>query len=70
MTWISGFPSIVTAGTTVTWEDSSTTVGFDQNATSSDWTLIYYLRTNTASEGATVVGSAYNDGWRFTLPRL
>jgi len=67
MTWISGFPSIVTAGTTVTWEDSSTTVGFDQNATSSDWTLTYYLRTNTASEGATVVGSAYNDGWRFTL---
>ena len=67
MTWVSSFPEIITAGTTVNWEDPSATVGFDVNATSDDWTLTYYLRTNTASEGATVVGSAYNQGWRFTI---
>ena len=67
MTWVSSFPEIITAGTTVNWEDGSATVGFDVNATSDDWTLTYYLRTNTASEGATVVGSAYNQGWRFTI---
>ena len=67
MTWVSSFPEIITAGTTVNWEDGSATVGFDVNATSDDWTLTYYLRTNTASEGATVVGSAYSSGWRFTI---
>jgi len=67
MTWVSDFPAVITAGTTVNWEDLSATVGFDVNATSDDWTLTYYLRTNTASEGATVVGSAYNQGWRFTI---
>ena len=67
MTWVSDFPAVITAGTTVNWEDPSATVGFDVNATSDDWTLTYYLRTNTASEGATVVGSAYNQGWRFTI---
>lgn len=67
MTWVSSFPEIITAGTTVNWEDTSATVGFDVNATSADWTLTYYLRTNTAGEGATVVGSAYNQGWRFTI---
>jgi hypothetical protein len=34
---------------------------------SASWTLTYYLRTNTASEGATVVGSAYGTGWEFTI---
>ena len=67
MTWVSDFPAVITAGTTVNWEDLSATVGFDVNATSDDWTLTYYLRTNTASEGATVVGSAYSSGWRFTI---
>ena len=67
MTWVSDFPSVVTAGSTLNWEDVPATVGFDVNATSADWTLTYYLRTNAAGEGATVVGSAYNDGWRFTV---
>ena len=67
MTWVSSFPPVVTAGTTLNWEDGSATVGFDVDATSADWTLTYYLRTNTASEGATSVGSAYNNGWRFTV---
>jgi len=43
MTWISGIPDTMRAGTTITWEDDSATVGFDQTATSADWTLTYYL---------------------------
>ena len=31
------------------------------------WGLFYYLRTNTASEGATVTGAAYGTGWEFTI---
>jgi hypothetical protein len=34
---------------------------------SSDYTLTYYLRFNAASEGATVVGTAYGTGWQFSI---
>jgi len=54
------------AGTTITWEDDSATVGFDQTATSADWTLKYYLR-SSISGAHTVTGSAHNNGWRFTI---
>jgi hypothetical protein len=30
--------------------------------------LTWYARTNTASEGATIVGVAEGDGWRITVP--
>ena len=33
MTWVSSFPAVITAATTVTWEDGSATVGFDESAT-------------------------------------
>lgn len=66
--WSSEFPSVIRAATTVKWRDASATVPFDQNATSTDgWTLSYYLRTNTASEGHISIGSAYNSGWQFTI---
>ena len=67
--WSSNFPSVITAGTTIKWRDVSATVPFDTTATSGDgWSLIYSLRTNTASEGATVTGSAYaGSGWEFTI---
>ena len=64
--WISNIPSIVGAGTTITWRDDSTTVPFDQNATSADWTLTYYLR-SSISGAHTVTGSAYNSGWQVTI---
>ena len=44
--WVSDLPSVISAGTTVKWRDEATTVPFNQNATSTDWTLTYYLRTN------------------------
>ena len=33
-----------------------------------DWSVVYYLRTNTSAEGATVNSSAYNDGFQFSIP--
>ena len=63
----SDLPSIIVAGTTIEWVDKATTAGINESITSPDWTLEYYLRTNTAGEGHTSVGSAYNTGWQFTI---
>jgi hypothetical protein len=60
-------PAQIRAGDTVKWRDGSTTDAFGAAITSADWTLTYYLRTNTASEGATVVGAAYGQGWEVTI---
>jgi len=67
--WTSDFPSVITANTTVKWRDGAATVPFNTTATEGDgWALTYYLRTNTASEGATVTGSSWNgSGWEFTI---
>ena len=42
--WVSNIPNVIAAGTTIKWRDEETTVPFDQQVTSSDWTLTYYLR--------------------------
>ena len=42
--WVSNIPNVIAAGTTIKWRDEETTVPFDQQVTSSDWTLKYYLR--------------------------
>jgi len=60
-------PTTIRAGDTVKWRDDASTDVFGNEVTSSDWTLKYYLRTNTASEGATSTGSAYGTGWQFTI---
>ena len=60
-------PAQIRAGDTVKWRDDSGTDNLGNAISSSSWTLTYYLRTNTASEGATLVGSAYGTGWEFTL---
>jgi hypothetical protein len=55
-------PATIRAGTTVGWVEPPA-VDLDGNAaTSASYTLISYLRTNTASEGATVTGTARADG--------
>jgi hypothetical protein len=55
-------PATIRAGTTVGWVEPPA-LDLDGNAaTSASWTLITYLRTNTASEGATVTGTARADG--------
>ena len=60
-------PTTIRAGDTVKWRDDASTDVFGNEVTSSVWTLKYYLRTNTASEGATVTGSTYGTGWEFTI---
>ncbi len=65
----SDLPSIIVAGTTIEWVDEATTAGINETISSPDWTLEYYLRTNTASEGHTVTGTQYSNstGWQFTI---
>ena len=65
--WIYDIPSVISSGETIKWRDEATTVPFNQNATSSDWTLTYYLRTNAFGQGHISVGSSYNTGWEFTI---
>ena len=60
-------PATIRAGDTVKWRDDAGTDNLGNAIDSGSWTLTYYLRTNTASEGATVVGVAYGTGWEFTL---
>ena len=66
--WVSDLPSIIVAGTTIEWVDEATTAGINESITSPDWTLRYYLRTNSAS-GNTVEGTQYSNstGWKFTI---
>ena len=55
-------PAEIRAGDTVQWIEPAA-VDLDGNpATSATWTLSTFLRTNTASEGATVTGTARSDG--------
>jgi len=67
--WKSDLPSEIIAGTTVEWVDEATTAGIDETISSPDWTLEYYLRTNTSSEGHTATGTQYSNstGWQFTI---
>jgi hypothetical protein len=60
-------PATIRAGDTVRWRDEASTDNLGNPIDSGTWTLTYYLRTNTASEGATVVGTASGTGWDFVL---
>jgi hypothetical protein len=61
-------PRTITAGDSITWSDAAAVDAGGDPIDSSDWTLRYYLRTNAASEGATVTGSAATGGgWDFTI---
>tara|TARA_R100001443_G_scaffold33437_4_gene47366 strand:- start:2017 stop:2592 length:576 start_codon:yes stop_codon:yes gene_type:complete len=66
MAWSSDIPPRFAAGTTIKWRDPSAIVPFDITATSSDWTLTYYLR-SSVSGAHTIVGSAHNSGWELTI---
>jgi hypothetical protein len=61
-------PAEIRAGDTVKWRDDPGRDNFGNLVSSGDgWALYYYLRTNTASEGATVTGTAYGNGWEFLI---
>jgi len=61
-------PSKIRAGATIKWRDDSSVDPFGDAIQSTDgWSLVYYLRTNTASEGHTTTGTTYGTGWEFTV---
>ena len=60
-------PSEIRAGDTVRWRDQPALDYLGNEITSATWTLTYFLRFNAASEGSTVVGTAYETGWEFTI---
>lgn len=55
-------PATIRAGDSVSWIVPATVDLSGNAATSATWTLTTFLRTNTASEGATVTGAARSDG--------
>ena len=60
-------PSKVRAGDILQWRDSETEDVFGNAITSTEWSVTYYLRTNTASEAHITSSSAYLSGWQFTV---
>ena len=60
-------PAQITAGDTVKWRDVATKDNLGNVIDSSAWTLTYYLRTDKANHGATIVGVAYGSGWESTI---
>ncbi|NDC89721.1 MAG: hypothetical protein EB075_13155 [Bacteroidetes bacterium] len=63
-----GIPSSITAGVDVVWIDAATTDIFGNDVTNVTHNLTYYFRLNTAGEGASATGVAYENGWKVTLP--
>ena len=61
------FPQKVIAGDFLQWRIPASQDVFGNSISSPDWSVVYYLRTNTSSEGATVSSSAYNDGFQFSI---
>jgi hypothetical protein len=60
-------PSVIRAGDSVTWRVDASTDNLGNSIDSSTWTLDYYLRTSTASQGTSIAGTPYGTGWEFTL---
>jgi len=61
-------PPSITSGVDAVWTDAETVDVFGAAVTSATHTLMYYFRLNTAGEGVTATGVAYNSGWKVTLP--
>jgi hypothetical protein len=61
-------PSLIYAGDTVVFDVPAFKDAIGTTIDSGTYTLTWYARTNTASEGATIVGVAEGDGWRVTVP--
>ena len=60
-------PDLIYAGDTVVFDVPSFKDAIGTNIDSGTFTLTWYARTNTASEGATIVGTASGSGWRVTV---
>ncbi len=60
-------PDLIYAGDTVIFDVPSFTNLIGTVIDSGTYTLKWYARTNTASEGTTITGTAEGDGWRITI---
>ena len=61
------FPNEIRAGDYVQWRIPASQDVFGNSISSPDWSVVYYLRTNTGPIGATINSSAFNDGFQFTI---
>ena len=61
------FPNEIRAGDYVQWRIPASQDVFGNSISSPDWSVVYYLRTNTGPLGATISSSAFNDGFQFTI---
>ena len=61
-------PEVIYAGDTIIFDVPAFTDPVGENVDSGTYTLVWYARTNTASEGASITGVAEADGWRITVP--
>lgn len=61
-------PDLIYAGDTVVFDVPSFKDAIGTSIDSGTYTLTWYARTNTATEGAAIVGTTEGDGWRVTVP--
>ena len=61
------FPNEIRTGDYVQWRIPASQDVFGNSISSPDWSVVYYLRTNTGPLGATISSSAFNDGFQFTI---
>ena len=61
------FPSPIRAGDFIQWNIPASQDYYGNSISSPDWSVVYYLRTNTGPVGATISSSAYNDGFKFEI---
>tara|TARA_Y100001963_G_scaffold50930_1_gene71263 strand:+ start:473 stop:1045 length:573 start_codon:yes stop_codon:yes gene_type:complete len=61
-------PALFKAGDTIRWRDNEGYVNWlNETVSNADYTAKAYLRFNKASEGLTITGSDYGQGWEFTV---
>lgn len=61
-------PELIYAGDTVIFDVPEFTDSIGTAVNSGTYTLTWYARTNTASEGTTITGTVQSTGWRVTVP--
>ena len=61
-------PELIYAGDTVIFDVPEFTDSIGTSVNSGTYTLNWYARTNTATEGTTVTGTTQSTGWRVTVP--
>ena len=60
-------PQTIRAGDFIQWNIPASQDYYGNSISSPDWSVVYYLRTNTGPVGSTISSSAYNDGFKFEI---